>query len=343
MPPFGGKKFEEVLRRVRAKYVTGLSATLQRKDGLHPIVFMQCGPIRFRVNARKYAACRPFDHRVFVCPTSFQWHDVDVEDPRVSFHKLYEELMADDERNHSICDRVVQSLEEGRSPLVLTERNAHLERLDQLLKGRVGNLIVLRGGMPKKQLNSETTRLAQIPDNEPRLLLATGRFIGEGFDDTRLDTLFLTLPVSWRGTIAQYVGRLHRIHHSKREVRVYDYADLNVPMLAKMFDRRCKGYESVGYEVLLPASAVPGWPADSPLPVDPAWKKDYAGTVRRLARDGVDGSLANMFLDVTRQINAEAEGEDRAQFDRSISFSPIRINSGDRWEVPSQRQATDCF
>jgi hypothetical protein len=88
----------------------------------------------------------------------------------------------------------------------------------------------------------------------------------------RLDTLFLALPVSWRGTIAQYVGRLHRLHDGKHEVRVYDYADLNVPMLAKMFDRRCQGYEAVGYTIQLPGSAVAGWPAEVPLPVDPEWK-----------------------------------------------------------------------
>jgi superfamily II DNA or RNA helicase len=106
------------------------------------------------------------------------------------------------------------------------------------------------------------------------VLLATGRYIGEGFDDTRLDTLFLTMPVSWRETVAQYVGRLHRLNERKREVRVYNYADLNVPMLARMFDRRCQEYEAVGYTILLPASAVPGWPADVPIPVDPQWKRD---------------------------------------------------------------------
>ena len=128
--------------------------------------------------------------------------------------------------------------------------------------------------------------------------MATGRYIGEGFDDARLDTLFLTLPVSWRGTIAQYVGRLHRLHDGKKEVRVYDYADLNVPMLSRMFDRRCRGYEAVGYTILLPASAVPGWPADVPLPVDPEWKNEYAASVRRLVRDGVDSPLANLFVHV---------------------------------------------
>src|SRR6185437_6427362 len=105
----------------------------------------------------------------------------------------------------------------------------------------------------------------------------------------------------------------HRLHFRKREVRVMDYADLNVPMLARMFDRRCKGYEAVGYTIQLPASAVPGWPADVPLPVDPRWKNEYAATVRRLIRDGVDTPLANLFVHVARSVAAEAEGVDRAR------------------------------
>ena len=131
--------------------------------------------------------------------------------------------------------------------------------------------------------------------------------------DPRLDTLFLALPVSWRGTIAQYVGRLHRLHEGKREVRVYDYADLNVPMLSRMFDRRCRGYESLGYTILLPGSALPGWPAEVPLPIDPEWKRDYAASVRRLIRDGVDVPLANLFVHAARPPVANAEGESRAR------------------------------
>ena len=135
-----------------------------------------------------------------------------------------------------------------------------------------------------------------------RVILATGKYVGEGFDDPRLDTLFLTLPVSWRGTIAQYAGRLHRLYDSKREVRIYDYADLNVPMLARMFDRRCRGYEAIGYTVLLPASAIPGWPSDVVLPSDPVWKRDYSGSVRRLVRDGVDTPLASLFVHAARPV-----------------------------------------
>jgi hypothetical protein len=165
----------------------------------------------------------------------------------------------------------------------------------------------------KKQRQAIVDRLAAIPREEARVILATGKYVGEGFDDARLDTLFLTLPVSWRGTIAQYAGRLHRLYDGKREVRVYDYADLNVPMLARMFDRRCRGYEAVGYTILLPASAIPGWPADVILPSDPVWKRDYSGSVQRLVRDGVDTPLASLFVHAARTVHPHADGADRAR------------------------------
>ena len=305
--------FEQVIRHAKAKFVTGLSATVARKDGHHPIIFMQCGPVRYKVNAKEQAAARPFEHQVRVRPTDFRPLRTTAEDKRAHFHELYAELIANQIRNQFICDDVVQAIEEGRSPLVLTERNEHLDSLAERLSPRVQHLVVLRGGMSKKEIRDVTIRLSAIPEHESRLLIATGRYIGEGFDDSRLDTLFLTLPVSWHGTIAQYVGRLHRLRHGKREVRVYDFADLNVPMLARMFDRRCRGYEAVGYQITLPASAVPGWPADVPLPVDPQWKRDYAASVQRLIRDGVDEPLANLFTHVARTFAPEAEGINRAR------------------------------
>lgn len=304
--------FEQVARRAKARFVAGLSATVDRKDGHHPIIFMQCGPIRHRVSAKTQAMARPFEHTVFVRPTAFQSANTDA-DQRVQFQSLYRELIDDETRNRRICDDVVEAVRDGRSPLVLTERNDHLDRLASHLSGSVRHLLVLRGGMGRKQRQAVTDRLGTIPPDEERVLLSTGKYIGEGFDDARLDTLMLTLPVSWRGTIAQYAGRLHRLYDSKREVRVYDYADLNVPMLARMFDRRCRGYEGVGYSIVLPASAVPGWPAVVPLPADPGWKHDYAASVRRLIRDGVDVPLANLFVHAARRVTPDAEGTDRAR------------------------------
>jgi superfamily II DNA or RNA helicase len=286
--------FEQVVRRTKARFVLGLSATVTRKDGHHPVIFMQCGPVRHRVDARAQAAARPFEHTVVVRPTAFQATRSLDGDKRVEFQALYQELANDDSRNRTICEEVLQAVQNGRSPLVLTERNDHLDRLANDLSGRVAHIVALRGGMSAKRRKALAEQLDAIPSDEGRVILATGKYIGEGFDDPRLDTLFLTLPVSWRGTIAQYVGRLHRLYDGKRDVRVYDYADLNVPMLGRMFDRRCRGYEAVGYTIVVPASAIPGWPADVPLPSDPMWKRDYAASVRRLVRDGVDLPLANL-------------------------------------------------
>jgi hypothetical protein len=296
--------------------VTGLSATLTRKDGHHPIIFMQCGPVRHRVDAKKQAAARPFTHRVFVRPTGFRSTAEPEDDPRIEFHRLCEALRNEDARNEMICADVLDAVRDGRSPLLLTERIEHVLRLAQRLSDEIPHVITLKGGMGRKELQGALDKLAGIPETVGRVILATGRYIGEGFDDPRLDTLFLTLPVSWRGTISQYVGRLHRLHGSKREVRVYDYADVNVPMLARIFDPICRGYESLGYTILLPASAVPGWPVEVPLPFDLEWKRDYAASIRRLIRVGVETPLANLFVHATRSPSLEAEGADRA---RSVS------------------------
>jgi superfamily II DNA or RNA helicase len=251
------QSFERVARQAKARFLTGLSATIARKDGHHPIIFMQCGPVRHRVNAKAQAAIRPFEHVVLVQPTAFQSLRALESEKRLEFQALYRELIDDEWRHRRICDDVVAAVRAGRSPLVLTERNEHLNRLEASLASHVRHLVALRAGLGKKQRQALADRLASIPPDEERVILATGKYVGEGFDDARLDTLFLTLPVSWRGTIAQYAGRLH---DDKREVRIYDYADLNVSMLSRMFDRRCRGYEAIGYRILLPASAIPAGP-----------------------------------------------------------------------------------
>ena len=303
--------FAQVVNRAKARYVTGLSATVTRKDGQHPALFMQCGPVRHRVDAKQQAARRPFSHQALVHPTGFRMPGEPDRDPRIEYRRICEHLARDDARNAAICADVGRSIREGRAPLVLTERIDHLEVLAGGLRAIGASVVVLRGGMGSKQLKAALARAAEhVPG---QVLLATGRFIGEGFDNARLDTLFLTMPVSWRGTIAQYVGRLHRLHEDKRDVRVHDYADLDVPMLARMLDKRRRGYEAVGYSISLPASAAPGWPAGIPLPADESWKQHYGASVRRLLRDGVDEPLADLFTRVASEIPPGAQGAERAR------------------------------
>ncbi len=305
--------FEMVARRAKARFVTGLSATVARKDGHHPIVFMQCGPVRHRVDAREQAARRRFTHEVLVRPTGFGPPGEVEEDKRREYQRLCDALVASESRNVLIVAEVAEAVRAGRFPLVLTERTAHLEDLADRLRLEVPHVVVLRGGTTQKILAASLAQLRSMPEDEGRVVIATGRFVGEGFDDARLDTLFLAMPVSWRGTVAQYAGRLHRLHHGKRVVRIHDYADLDVPMLSRMFDKRCAGYEAVGYTILLPASALPGWPVDVPLPVDPAWKRDYAASVKRLIRDGVDVPLGRLFVAATREPAPDAVGVARAR------------------------------
>jgi superfamily II DNA or RNA helicase len=237
--------FEQIMRQVKAKFIVGLTATPNRKDGHHPIIFMQCGPIRFNLSAREAVERSPFRHLVLPTPTNFR---MPPEVTDLTIHDAYAALVVNEGRNRQIVGDIVQAVREGRSPLVLTNRTDHLERLARSLSD-IQHVLVLKGGMGKKQRQAIADKLASIPDGTPRVLLATGSYIGEGFDDSRLDTLFLTMPISWRGTLQQYVGRLHRIHHGKKVVRVFDYVDAEVPMLGRMYEKRLKGYRTIGYEM----------------------------------------------------------------------------------------------
>jgi superfamily II DNA or RNA helicase len=234
--------FERVVAAAKARYVVGLTATPKRRDGHHPIVEMQLGPVRFAVDAKSQANRRPFEHRLFARETAFR-----PPTPDATIQELYALLARDETRNRVIVNDVIAAIESGRSPILLTERTDHLEYFAAELAPVVRHVIVLRGGMGAKQTREVFARLAAIPPGAERLVLATGRYIGEGFDDPRLDTLFLTLPVSWKGTLIQYAGRLHRIHPNKREVQIYDYVDREVPMLFRMFVKRLRGYRGIGY------------------------------------------------------------------------------------------------
>jgi len=240
--------FELVARRSKARYVVGLSATVARKDGHHPIIFMQCGPVRHRVDARVQAAERGIRHRARDRSTKFELPASLALVERPSMPAIYAALAQDRGRNDLIFDDVLKSLEAKRSPIVLTERKDHLDDLQRRFSPFVTNLVVLRGGMSAKDRKQANAALNVAEDDE-RLILAIGRYIGEGFDDARLDTLFLTMPIAWKGTLAQYVGRLHRRHDGKRDVLVVDYVDNTVPVLARMAAKRRAGYRALGYVI----------------------------------------------------------------------------------------------
>ena len=238
--------FEAVTRRAKAKYVLGLSATVTRQDGHHPIVFMQCGPVRFRATAKAQARQRPFRHRAILRPTEFRLAAASAQE-QVPVQQIYAALSADEKRNTLIFDDVLRALDDRRSPVIITERKDHARRLAGQFSRFARNVLLLHGGMGVRRRREMMQRLEDIADTEERVLIATGRYIGEGFDDARLDTLFLALPVSWKGVLAQYVGRLHRSHPGKREVRVYDYVDEAVPVLRRMSEKRVRGYKNLGY------------------------------------------------------------------------------------------------
>lgn len=242
--------FEAVARQCKAKYVLGLTATPIRKDGQQPIIFMQCGPIRHHVDAKKQAKERPFNHFVVPRYTEFRLPlSLTEQYERPPIQTVYAELAKNSARNEMIVSDVVSALKDGRSPVILTERKEHVAFFADCLSGFSKHIIILQGGMGKKAHKQMLEELESIGDHEERILIATGRYIGEGFGDARLDTLFLAMPISWKGTLAQYAGRLHRIHHNKTKVQVYDYIDHQVPVLQRMSEKRMSGYRSLGYEI----------------------------------------------------------------------------------------------
>lgn len=233
--------FEAILKQAKAIYVVGLTATPIRRDGHQPIIFMQCGPIR-------HSAARPetAPAQLEVWPKVLSAPEIP---PEVLIQEVFRILANDAARNRQIAGDVLVAYREGRKVLVLTERTDHLSLLREALGDEVANCFVLHGRLSKKQRAAVFAALDALEESAPRVLLATGRLIGEGFDHPPLDTLALAMPISWKGTLRQYAGRLHREHADKQDVRIYDYAETNQPQLARMWDKRQRGYRDMGYEI----------------------------------------------------------------------------------------------
>ena len=237
--------FERVLREVNARYVYGLTATPIRKDGHQPIIFMQCGEIRYTSDPKVQQAQQSFRRLLISRFTSHR--NLNAEDR--NYAQILDELTENESRNKLILDDVAANLAEGRTPIILTARTAHVDILTEQCRKISPNVIRLVGNDSAKAKREVMSRLNDIPANEPLIVVATGKYVGEGFDLPRLDTLMLALPVSWKGLIAQYTGRLHRNYPDKNETRIYDYIDLRVPACDSMYRKRLQGYKAVGYSI----------------------------------------------------------------------------------------------
>ena len=237
--------FEQILKAVNARYVYGLTATPIRKDGHQPIIFMQCGPIRYSADAKAQMLSQSFERLLVPRFTPFR----PIGDNDLSFTKVAQQLAEDEYRNLLVVKDVIESLKEGRSPIILTSRTAHVGILAELLKPHCPNVITLIGSESTKEKRQKMEQLQSVPSSEPLVIVATGRYVGEGFDYARLDTLFLVSPVAWKGIVAQYAGRLHREYEGKQDVQIYDYIDIRVPVCESMYRKRLKGYASIGYRI----------------------------------------------------------------------------------------------
>lgn len=238
----GAVSFDAILKRVKAKYVLGLTATPIRRDGQQPIIFMQCGPIR---HTAATPAGAPQDLEV-VPRSRFARIDLPSE---AGIQDVFRHLANDRDRTNAIAAEIQGAFAQGRKVLVLTERTEHLDAIHAVLDGHEPAPFVLHGRMSKKQRTALIGQLDALPPDAPRILLATGKLVGEGFDHPPLDTLVLAMPVSWKGTLQQYAGRLHREHASKTGVRIIDFVDAGHPALLRMWDKRQRGYRAMGYRI----------------------------------------------------------------------------------------------
>jgi superfamily II DNA or RNA helicase len=234
--------FEAILKQAKARYVVGLTATPVRRDGHQPIIFMQCGSIRHSAASPQTAPSE-----LVVLPRYLSAPDIPPDSP---IQEVFGILAKDAQRNRRIAVDVLVAYREGRKVLVLTERTEHLALLRGALGTDVEHCFVLHGRLSRKQRTSTLADLDALDDSAPRILLATGRLIGEGFDHAPLDTLVLAMPISWKGTLQQYAGRLHREHADKQDVRIYDYVENDQPQLARMWEKRQRGYRAMGYRIL---------------------------------------------------------------------------------------------
>lgn len=232
---------EKVLKEVKARFVHGLTATPRRKDGLHGILHHRCGPILHRITETSEAA--ELEKILEIRETGV----APVESEGAAGIQAQFGALADNEsRTARIIQDILALLDDGFHPLVLTERVEHLQTLEAKLRIHVPNLIVLKGGESAKRRKAKGMELLSVGDNDRWAILATGRYIGEGFDEPRLDALVLAMPISWKGTLTQYAGRILRHHPGKSRVRILDYVD-DGRLLQSMARKRRTVWRALGF------------------------------------------------------------------------------------------------
>jgi superfamily II DNA or RNA helicase len=238
--------YEQVVRHACATFVYGLTATPMRKDQLDPLMFMQCGPLRHHFDGKDQAALQSFQ-RLLV--PRFTRHRLPDGEEHRAFATLLDHVCGDADRNVLIIDDATRLYEEGRTPLVLTRRVKHARALHEQLRERGVNSILLVGSDKSKIKAEKLEALRSLPPDARFAVVATGSYVGEGFDDDRLDALLLAAPYAWKGLVVQYAGRLHRERVGKDDVLIYDYVDTHVPMFDDMYRKRLKEYALLGYQV----------------------------------------------------------------------------------------------
>ena len=238
-------QLELVLKNLGARRVYGLSATPKRSDGLEQIIYMHCGPIRHKVSPKEQIAEQGFKRVLYPRFTRIRLASLERDS---SFNQVVEALCAHDARNRLIVEDTIAAMESGRTPLVITKRKEHAAELARQLNGNGVETFVLTGDGTAREKREKLERIQGASDIR-YALVATGSYIGEGFDLPRLDTLLLASPYSWEGVITQYSGRLHRESEGKHDVIVYDYIDTSIAMLERMYKKRLKTYAKLGYEI----------------------------------------------------------------------------------------------
>ena len=240
---------ENLVASFKAKYVYGLTATPIRRDGHQKIIFYQCGSVLYSTTTKQMNAAQDFAHYFIPRFSSFHYVPELTESKNPSINQYYEKLISNSTRNELIIADVKNAVKDGRTPLILSERIEHLNILYEKLSDSAQNVIFITGRGTQKQKNETLEKLKAVPADESLIILATGKYAGEGFDYPRIDTLMLAMPFSWKGTLAQYCGRLHRNFAGKNEVQIFDYVDYRIPVFDRMYQNRLKGYKHLGYSI----------------------------------------------------------------------------------------------